>query len=265
MIGTFKFNIGQSLTSGATIAAIPKFVFEAPKPLDLKSLASGVKQTDCCTSWSSMFAGTKLTSGKMIKPNEEQRLIQENPLSSAASLGFQKKLTGDSADEDEAVNLFDLHKNDKLKPSTSTDDWIKSTQAKPVQCKFGVIPTGYNASALLPQPKPLNDQSFLLSFAKKPLDFNANKESPKDDDEAKVEESPTKVTTQTLKVYQQQIARLKIVGGANASKKDNGFLSLEKALLTDAKPSLMVYRNYAGTLLFQGSLKTAQMATEISE
>lgn len=84
------------------------------------------------------------------------------------------------------------------------------------------------------------------------------------EEEKQAETTPATNSTFT-KLFQRQIARLKIVSGAPQSKKDHGFLSLERA---DSSIVYLVYRNFMGATLFSAVLSPDSakvLATDMKE
>ena len=76
-------------------------------------------------------------------------------------------------------------------------------------------------------------------------------EEYEEEKQAETTVAPATTNSDFTKLFQRQISRLKVVSGAPQSKKDHGFLSLER---TTSSIVYLVYRNFMGATLFSAVL-----------
>jgi hypothetical protein len=207
------------------------------------------------------FGNLSILSGKMLKPNDSDGklstfsvpLVQANPLNSIASIKFQKQLTTNDDDEPAVKSLFELHQNGE-KMKKSAEDFKAKAQSgikKPL-FNFGQATSTFVLKPFFPS------QASVAPLFKVPTHQDEDHEDacPNEaDNEEQKEAKAVVASSNTLfeKIFQRQISKLKIVKGLPLSKKDNGFLSIERPnSITSSAHCFVVYRNFLGATQFSG-------------
>jgi len=157
-------------------------------------------------------------------------------------------------DEELVKSLFDFDENAKYKEGKSFEAVVSSSEKKPL-FKFNNSSTAENKPTFVLKPFfPITSgsQSSLFKLPEKITQGVQEDERSKDHTETtkqpdSIVEFPA-ASISDSKLFQRQIAKLKTLKGVAPSKKEHGFLSIEriKGLL------YLVYRNFLGVTQFSG-------------
>jgi hypothetical protein len=197
---------------------------------------------------------------KMLKPNnyeDSASLVQMNPLNSIVSLKVQKQLSSLDEDEVQVKSLFEFHKESQF--GTSEAFLAQIAQAKKPVFNFANSSQPLVLKPFFTTQAPLfKIPSFVTNAAAK---IEETKVIEEEDAAAPTNEETVPAADATFeKLFQRQICRLKTLKGAPPSKKDNGFLSLERSREGSA---YFVYRNFIGANQFSGVVSPTQSRVKL--
>lgn len=149
-------------------------------------------------------------------------------------------------------SLFELHKDSEIAKKAADSFKPQAT------FKMPVFNSGTSQASKIPLLKPFfATQASSANLFKLPTEEDGGKDEASEGGvESDKENAQTSATSKYEKIYQRQVAKLKVVKGAAPSKKDNGFMSIERLKEGCATPFL-VYRNFMGTTLFSASISQA--------